>query len=480
MMFAFASKTQPAAEERQRKTKVPVLLNEGPETIGIMSVVLGNGGSLDTAVRKVASSNLPESSRLFKPVVDDADTRVRPDMRSSVNSMLSSLPEGASSYAMAVRLMLSASDAKDTSERGRLMDEARGIALDGLRQTGKDYSSGLNAPCMAIFSIGIMIPMVLMSVLPMLGVSGLFGETPVDGGMLSAITLVAIPAAVACLMVSIRSRNPFMNISRQPVTAADVMPFGVAIPVYLLLNGMGIAPYRSLCISLIIASIATLALLSRKAGTTKDLKTKASMLTEAIFDMGNYLLAGMPFDESFRTAVSARKGCSDIAERLDREMRLCRGECETAIRKTISPVSEKLAEAFVQIYRTSTQDIRESGRLALTLGKQIMDQESVRASIRSDLRGMTDTMSGTAAVFAPLVLGLSITILEPLSRLSEDVDVDGTALILSVYLTELSALISCTIAFLLGESGAMGIVRRFAVLLPASMAVFLATTALHL
>lgn len=460
--------------------KVPVLLNECPEVIGMMAVVLGNGGSLDTAVRKVARSSLKESSRLFTPIVADADTRLRPDMVQSLNDMLSSLPEGASAYVMALRMIVSASNAKDDAERKRLMDEARSIALDGLRDAGKAYSSGLNAPCMVIFSVGIMIPMVLMSVLPMLGVSGLFGGSPVDGKVLTVITLVAIPAVVATVIVSIRRGNPFLVMNKEHLALRDVVPFLTAMPLMLVLLSADVEMYVSLCISLAAGAVAAVLFMGSGTGSSRTVKKKTALLTEAVFDMGNYLLAGVPFEESFRTAVRPRKGCADIAERMDREMMLCRGDAVTAIRNTIDPVSPRLAEVFVEIYRASEGDIRESGRLALTLGRQIMDQESVRRGIRNDLKGMTDTMSGTAVVFAPVVLGLSITILGPLSRLSEDVDVSGTALVLAVYLTELSALIACTVAFLQGNVGVRDILRRFAILLPVSLTVFVVMTMMQL
>ena len=87
-----------------------------------MALVLRNGGSIDTAIRRVAEGGFAESSPMFSKVVHDADTRLCPDMRGSVSRMLSDVPEGASSYAMAVRMMMSASDARNTEERDRLME----------------------------------------------------------------------------------------------------------------------------------------------------------------------------------------------------------------------------------------------------------------------------------------------------------------------------------------------------------------------
>ena len=455
------------------------LLNECPEVVGIMSLVLGNGGSLDSAARAIAEAGLARSSPMFSRVVDDADTRLRPDLKRSLSDMLSSLPEGCSAYAMAVRMIISASEARTDAEMGRLMDEARSVALDGLREAGKAYSSSLNAPCMVIFCVGIMIPMVLMSVMPMLGISGLFGGTPMDGRMLAAVTLVAIPATVACVMLSIRARNPFISVSRSALDPRLLVPLALAVPFYILLSPLT-EGYRAICMSLAAASLAALAVMSAGTQSGRSARRKAELLTESVFDMGNYLLSGMPFDAAFRTAVSPRRGCSDVAERLDREMDLCRGDCLAAIRNSVGPVSPRLALMFCEIYSASLKDIRESGRLALSLGRQVMNQEAVRRGIRSDLKSMTDTMSGTAAVFAPLVLGLSITILGPLSRISSDVDVMGTGTVLAVYLAELSLLIACTVSFLRGETGARGIAVRFVTLLPVAMTVFLVTTMLSI
>ena len=333
---------------------------------------------------------------------------------------------------------------------------------------------------MAIFCVGIMIPMVMMSVLPMLGISGLFGGSSIDSRVLSAITLVLIPAAVACVMVSIRTKNPFMNISRNPARIGCAVPLFLAIPLFIVLSYTGMETYRSLCAALAVSSALTFAAVSAGTVSDRSRKRRTDLLTEAVFDMGNYLVTGMPFEESFRAAVLPREECADVARRLDRELALCRGDCIPAIRNAIEPVSEKLADVYCEIYRASMKDIRESGRLALTLGKQLMDQESVRRGIRNDLKSMTDTMSATAAVFAPIVLGLSITILGPLSRISEDVDMSGTGTVLSIYLLELCALISCTLSVLEGDMDRNRMLRRFALFLPVCMTVFLVTTAIRL
>jgi len=128
------------------------------------------------------------------------------------------------------------------------------------------------------------------------------------------------------------------------------------------------------------------------------------------------------------------------------------------------------------IHRAAVKDLRDAGRLALSVGRQMQDQEAVRRAIRADLKGMTDTMFGTASVFAPLVLGMSVSMLAPLSRLSSAVDFSGTSLILAAYLTELCVLMAALMSFLDGRTGLRDIVRRFSLMLPVAMIVFILCT----
>lgn len=90
-------------------------------------------------------------------------------------------------------MVLSASEARSEDERDRLLAEARRVSLNGLKDAGKAFGSSLNLPFLLIFGAGIMIPMVLMSVLPMISVSGAFGTSAMNPVTVAAITLVAIP-----------------------------------------------------------------------------------------------------------------------------------------------------------------------------------------------------------------------------------------------------------------------------------------------
>jgi len=89
----------------------------------------------------------------------------------------------------------------------RLMEKAHEISIQGLREAAERYAAGLSTPVMAIFALGILFPIMLLSIVPLLAMAN-----PVQAGAvvvgsqtppmlpISFLLLVIIP--VSCLLYS--------------------------------------------------------------------------------------------------------------------------------------------------------------------------------------------------------------------------------------------------------------------------------------
>ena len=450
------------------------LLNEGPEVIGTVTAVLENGGSVDSAVREVSERGPPVSSKLFREIVYDADLRVESDMFTAVSRMISSLPEECASYGLALRMAMSAADISDRSERSRVLKDASDIILNGLRESGKTFAASLNAPCMAVFGLGIMIPMVLMSILPMMSLSGMFGSGSMDIRSIAVVTLVLIPSAILLMVSGINRKNPVScrGIIGNPALA---LPLLSAIPLFAILCSRTGDPVDALCISVIGAGMLTL-VAGLPAHRAESRRSRTEREIECILiELGNRMVCGAPFESALCDSLLSRRSLSGIAIAFRNEITVCRGDIDRAITNVFSPVSRIVTGAMCDIYRTSVRDLADAGKLAISLGRQLNDRQLIRRNIRNELKGMTDTMFGTAAFFAPLVLGLSVSMLEPIKHLASDINTGLTTAILSVYLCELSAIISLLLSFIEGRCDVGTIVRRFAMISMVSLAVFAVT-----
>ncbi|MCQ2084799.1 MAG: hypothetical protein MJZ21_01470 [archaeon] len=462
------------------KVKNPaVFLNEGPEVVGIIASVLENNGSIDTAARELATHGPVNSRVIFRKVVEDADLRIDADMENAIYRKLSELPEQCGPYSMAIRMALSAAKTSDRNERSRILKESSDIALNGLKEIGKSFSSSLNTPCMVIFGLGIMIPMILMSVIPMMSISGLFGSSKMDSRSMGFLTLVLIPSIVLIVVMGINGRNP-LRCEQSKTSIVPAIVLFSAVPFFIVLEKWFPDVSTRICVSAIIACI--LSYISAQKGISDEGKRmkKAKILEKSIFEIGNRLISGEDFESAVSHTLSSRNECKDIGSSFANEVMVSRGDIENSILKIFGPISKVFCDTMLNVYAVSKKDPSDAGKLAMSLGRKNEDREAMRRNIRNELKNMTDTMFGTASVFAPLVLGLSISMLEPMKAISEGIETEGTSCILSIYLCELCAVISLLLSLIDGKCSLFEVVRRLTLMLPVSLTVFLVATNLSL
>lgn len=448
------------------------LLNEGPTVVGMLTATLGSGGSIDTAARTVASDGPRLSSGLFSDVVRLADTRGCGGIAEGLRAMVGSLPTSASGYKHAVMLCVAASESGSDGERDRLLSEASGIALDSVRTAGETYGNSLTVPCMTVFGLGMMLPMILMSLVPILGMGGMFGSRTVDRDVIVVVTLVAVPCAILALCLWIRRTNPFLSPGPAHGGLASALPLLIAVPLGLIQVGLGSGAERVVLLSVGPAAVATALLIYGSVRRESERRACEQGLRDSVFEMGNRMLSGEGFESVCSESMGGRPECSDVRESLDRELVLCRGDVESAIRGSIGSVSAETSRAYCYIFRCSESSPEDAGRLAISLGRQFHDSDTVRRGLETRLKSMTDMMIGTALLFAPMVLGLSVSMLEPLSGLAGYQPDGGSGAVLSVYIIELCALISLLTTSLGNGGGLHTGLWRFCVMTPIALTVF--------
>ncbi len=447
------------------------LINEFPAAVGMFSVSLTAGESFETAVRNIADHGPRNIARLFRASISDADCRADPDIRGRI---LSSVPGTGqlSELRRALNMVVAAFDSPDP-ERGReMMDDAEDMALTSLRDTGQAYSSGLSTPCMLIFGLGIMVPMMLISFFPVLGMGGMFKVDALDSDMVRIITTVGIPATVLAVIISIRGRNPFPLPDVRPEHAIYMAPIAVSVPTFMALKDMGFPEADALIVSL--SAAAALSLLSMVPAILRDRSRKEieERLSDSLFELGNRLIMGDNFDVALVSSLRSMKVSQGFISSLEREMLLCRGDMDAAIIRTMSPISDEMAMHYLEVFRASRKDVRDSGGLAMAVVRQLQGRASVRKDVGNRLRSMMDMMTGTSALFAPLIMGMSVAMMAPLSGMAGGPMIGDMTSTLIIYLVELAVLISILSSNLMCKGDMLSIQSRFCLTVPVSLMVF--------
>ncbi|MBR2255632.1 MAG: hypothetical protein IJ856_07505 [Candidatus Methanomethylophilaceae archaeon] len=456
------------------------LLNEGPSAVGLMTSVIGSGGSIDTAVRNVAANGGRLSRTLFTEMVRMVETKASPGIPDALKSKLSELPQSAAGYRRAMLMCLAASETGRNDERFRMLEDASRISLESVREMGESFSASLNTPCMLVFGLGIMAPMILMSILPMLGVNGMFSIPGMDGGIVMLATLVLIPAVILLVAVNLLSSNPFATGPFDLSELRLLLPLALSVPLGVLYTF--ISEDMSGVFVFSVTPMAVVTLLVMLESHRRDLSDRRCEqgLMDAVLDTGNSMLAGENFENALCSSLTSRKECSSLGKRLERELSLCRGRPDPAVVGCVSPISPDVSAAFVNIDRCSTIDNATAGSLAVTLGRQFQNQHATRTALGIRLKNMTDMMTGTAMFFAPLVLGLSTSMMGSLAGMADVEPIEGAGAITSVYLIELCAIIALMLSSLTGERSIGRILWRFCIMCPVSLVVFLLLSGINL
>ena len=447
------------------------LVNEGPTVVGLMTSVIGSGGSLDAAVRMVASDGPPESARIFSEAVRRTDTKEERSVKDALTTSMGDLPAGTAGYRQAILLCISASEAGDRGESSAVFSEASEVALDAVRLMGERYSASLTAPCMAVYSLCILAPLVIMTIIPVMGIGGLFGSMAIDEGVLTLIMLVLIPAVMVGICMWLRSANPFLE-RGHGTDLRVLLPALAIVPIFIMMAALGRSVEESLTISAITAALSTMILSFADRRKEQARRRAEDGLRDCVFEMGTAMLSGGIFENASVDAMGSRPECAEAASALGREMDICRGDVESAVEKALSPISEEVSRVLCDVRRCSMTDGEEAGRLASSVGRQFQNRADVMTGLELKLKSMTDMMTGTAMIFAPMVLGLSIALLGPLSEISGFQGMEGTGLITTAYLIELCAMVSLMSASLGTDSSLGGIVWRYSMMLPVSLVVF--------
>ena len=433
---------------------------------------LESGGSLDTAIRSVALEGPVNSRRLFSDAVNSVDTKSHPGLREALTDVLEKLPEQAMGYRRSVGMCIAASESQDRTESSRILRDAADSALENVRLMGESYSSSLSFPCMAIFAIGIMVPMILMSLMPMLSIGGMFGADMISGETVILVTLALIPGGILAMCMWIRSRNPFREDHGRFIGWRTALPLLITIPLIIVHRMLGFDPDGMLLFSLAPAAIITLAYAWGDRKRSVETDRCVDSLMDSIMDMGNRMLSGENFETASVGSMESKVHCSEIGRRLGCELEMCRGDIGSAVRMAISPVSPEMASSIDDIRSCSVRDVEDAGRLAVTMGRQYQNRSVTMRVLETRLKSLTDMMFATAAVFAPMVLGLSVSMLEPLSSMAGYSGLEGTSSVLEVYLVELCMLISLLTSSL-GRGGRfVDTLWRFCVMCPVSLLIF--------
>lgn len=430
-------------------------LGDIPEVLSYIVMSMKLVPNMEHAVLFAAKNSTRPLARDLKKMMWNLQIRVYSSMDDAVVDFANLWGKDSEYFKRSLHLIKSSTSEPDDAQRIITLNRALDIVLDGTKVLMDGFAAKLKMPTYVLYSIFILIPLALVALLPAVAVVGL---------RFSILTLVIVYDIILPLLTFIfaeyiLTQRPatftpqpipdthpgLVNIKmkrRLALIVALVVGIVISISGYLIVyfgNPYGIISTGTLegilppVILILLGIVAAIAIYLNAAYAPykkirDNIRKMEHEFADALFILGRRISEGRSAEEAFAHTAITMKG-STIGEAFERISTNL-----ISMRATIlSAIFDEEFGAFKDIYsdriRSTMLLFAESvhkshdaaGVAIIKLADHLKELQEVELNIKRSLYDMTSTMRSTAAIFAPLIGGVTIALSEVIQKVLQDV-----------------------------------------------------------
>ena len=408
-----------------------------PEAVNYMAMSMRVVPALDRAVEFAAlHSEEPLASRL-RALIWEVHLRDTPGIEAAFLRFAAQWGEGQDDLKRAFFAIGSAALERTEAGLDRVLEKARRIAFDGTKARVREYAAGLRGPTTALFALGVLLPLIVGSMLPLLIVGGIApslvpADRSVSGSSLVVPTVLAIDVlfplgafAYARRILGTRPGTATSPEDRAP-TPGRLRWFGASL---LAAAGLGFALARTpttmyLPLWTLVAASLVFFLPGLRTAEARRRSTAAieAEFPDALFMVGSRIAEGSPAERALVSTAKAIRGThvASLFSRVVRHLQTSRAGLDAVLFGPNGALAEipsrTVRAAFRMILEVSRKDPTTAGKTIVDTSAYLRDLQEVDREIRRDLSSTVDAMESTANLFAPLVLGVTCALYGLMAR----------------------------------------------------------------
>ncbi len=439
-------------------------LGDAPEVLSYLVMNMKLVSNIERSIKFAAeNSNRPLAKDLRK-LMWDMQFKVYSNIDDGITSFASQWGEWSSHFKRSIHLIRSSLGEPDEAQRIITLNRALDVVLEGTKNIMDDFASRLHAPTTVLYSIGVMIPLALVAMLPAASVIGYKISTL----ELALIYNILLPVITFTYAYSILLKRPAAFTPPQiPHEHAEIpgkkhryvivliaVAAGtiIALPgfLFLALTDQGIKSYFMSSTSLhslaafILEDLnnyipATLPLiwgiaLSISIYCTgvylpykkiRDRIRKMEMeFADALYILGKRISEGKSAEEAFAYTAETMEGSeiSSVFSAISYNFITMRTTMKEALFDeeygALKEVYSDRILATMKLFVESVQKSNEAaGNALVKLADHLKELQAVEDSIKRTLYTMTNMMRTTAMVFAPFIGGVTLALSEVIAKL---------------------------------------------------------------
>ncbi len=417
-----------------------------PEVVNYIVMSMELSPSLDRAILFAAENGDGAMADEMKSLVWKVQSRKFATIEEALMDYANELEGANEELRSSIYNILSASKETDKEKMRASLRRASDSVLVGTRQRVEGYTASLATPATVLFSLGILLPMIIGSMLPMISMGG-FGtvqQADVAAGQswvpilgLSILLMdVAFPLIALVYASSILSKRPGIQTMAQQDSAKPVKRYilGAALSSIIIMLAFITGTYldfwdmqwdAAALVALVGISIGSWFALAHgiKVGEQRKLEKLEDRMPDMLFQLGSRLGEGMALERAIED-VAGNMGDTEMGEFL--------GEALGRMHRSGASISDalfsrdfglmaghpsrKLRAAMRLVVEAAGKDAETAGNILITMSNHMRDLSNSDKEMRLKLRSTIDSMKNTAILFAPVIMGVTVGLYALLSQ----------------------------------------------------------------
>lgn len=440
-------------------------LGRSPEAVNYLVMSMRLSPSLSKSVAFAAESTDEPISSGLKKVLWDIYMRKYDNIEESFLAFAYEWGEWNEDFKRALYAIRSSTLERSDEGRARILDKASEIILEGTKRRIEGFASSLQAPTTVLFALGILLPMIIGAMLPLMALqvpTGTSFETtttqpaPDIGSAIGIVLLmdVLFPGIAFIYAYHILGKRPgtatppkvkskLSTREGRTITSITVLlgvGFGLlGIPYlrgYLGVFGSVLGPVPIvLGIGFAIGYYckATSKFQKRRRDEIKKMEEE---FPDALFKLGSRIAEGEPLETALRKVADSMKGAAiaELFEKISYTIQVTRSTPQQAmfgkdfgVLRDLS--SRTIRAAMKTVVESCKKDASTAGALIINVSYYLRDMKKMEHDIKTNLKQTVEMMKSTGILFAPLVMGITASLYVLLS--SEFSNLPGSTQLLS-------------------------------------------------
>jgi hypothetical protein len=462
-------------------------LGDIPEILSYLVMYLKLIPNLENSVKFAASESSTSLSYDLRKMLWDMEIRIYHGIEDALTTFANQWGEWSDYFKRSLHLVRSSVHEREEAARALTLNRSLDVVLDGTRDLMNQFANKLHQPTMIIYSIGIMIPLSLVAMLPAAGLIGVkitifqvfilydiilpicvflytrkillsrpatFNPPTIPTNHPDLIkvkkkrcfifsvfigSLIALPGCIFLLLPTLISSNSSQSFL---LLVNGINTFNTYVPVTLFILWGFTSSVTLYCI-----------IVYRPYKKVRDnIKQIEKEFSDALYILGKRISEEKSPEESFMYTAHTMSG-AHIAE-IFRQTGFNLTAMHTSVKEALfNPqfgsliyVYSDRIKAIMHLFVEGIQKSQKAVSLSIIkIADHLKELQAVENKIRESLYSLTSTLRSTAAIFAPMIAGVTLAITKLVSNILSSMK--GTTS--SEIISESSLLSTMTTAFTL-------------------------------